>query len=275
MTISARLVAKAEAFRALHTDGVLVLPNVWDPLSARAIHRAGAQAIATTSGGVAWSRGVADGGGMDPETALDAVNRIVRAVDIPVSADLERGYDHASETVAAAIQLGISGMNIEDSVAGVLVDAADQAGLLAEIAATVTRSGVPIFVNARTDVFLFADPAADPEALLDQTVVRGAEYARAGADGLFVPGLADQGLIKRLVAAVALPVNIMVGAGPVDVAGLAGLGVRRISWGSQVAQSAYGWVQDRVRDLFATDGQSGLPAGLDFGPTNAEFSSAR
>jgi len=269
-------VTKAEAFRAMHHGThPLLLPNAWDPISAQVIEAAGAKAIATTSAGVAWSRGVADGGGLDAPTALDAAARILAAVRAPLSVDLERGYhespSQAAETVAEAIALGVSGVNIEDSIDTAVVALADQAELLGEVAEVVARSGVPIFVNARTDTFLFADPACDTEALAEEAVSRGRTYAKAGADGLFVPGLADRDIIARVARAVPLPINVMAGAGPVGVTELASLGVRRISWGSQVAQSAYGWVEQKVRELLGSGGQAGLPAGLDFGQANTSL----
>jgi len=267
-------VAKAAAFRGLHHEAhPLLLPNAWDPISAWVIQAGGAKAIATTSAGVAWSRGVADGSGLDASTALDAVARILAAVDVPLSADLERGYhespSQAAETVAEAIRLGVCGVNIEDSVGGTLVDPADQVDLLGRVAGVVKYSGVPIFINARTDTFLFADPASDVEALVEETVSRGRSYADAGADGLFVPGIADRDVIMRIAMGVPVPINVMVGAAPVAVAEMADLGVRRISWGSQVAQSTFGWLQRQVGELLGSDGGAGMPAGLDFGPTNA------
>jgi 2-methylisocitrate lyase-like PEP mutase family enzyme len=254
-------------------ESFLVLPNAWDPLSAHVVEAAGAKAIATTSAGVAWSRGVRDGGGLDRDTALDAVARIVGSVEVPVSADLERGYHQVpaevASTVSHAIDLGVAGVNIEDSTSGCVVAVADQSDLLSKIAAAVEDAGVPIFVNARTDTFLFAEPGRrEPEDLLEETIARGRRYADAGADGLFVPGLGDPTLVRRLVRAVDLPVNVMAGAGPTDLSALASLGVRRVSWGSQVAQSTYGWLQQQVHDLLDTGGVSGLAPGIPFAEAN-------
>jgi 2-methylisocitrate lyase-like PEP mutase family enzyme len=246
---------RALAFRALHDDPALVAPNAWDPISAVAIERAGAKAIATTSYGVAASRGVADGGGLNAEVALDALERIIGAVTLPVTADLERGYagtvEGAVETVSRAIDLGIAGLNIEDSLAQALVPAAEQVTLLGAVAEAIGQSGVPAFLNARTDTYLFRDPAASDEDLLTETIDRGLAYVRAGADGLFVPGLTEHAAIAAVCGAVTVPVNVMLDGEPVDLDELFELGVRRVTWGPALQIQAQQRLQQDIAALLS------------------------
>ena len=259
--------ARVAKFRALHED-LLVLPNAWDAPSARVIAAAGAHAVATTSAGVAWSRGRADGAppphGLDADDALDALARMLLSLEVPLSADLESGYAATpagvASTVTRAVELGVSGINLEDSRAGVLVSLAEQAEVYAAVAAAVADSGVPIFVNARTDVCLQHDPEMSDDVVAE-IVARGRADAAAGGAGVFVPGLADPALVRTVTSAVELPVNLMVGAGPVDLRALADLGVRRVSWGPQPMRAAYGWLGDQVGALLADPAAAGLPAG--------------
>ena len=243
---------RALAFRALH-DTALIAPNAWDPISAAAIQRAGAPAIATTSYGIAASRGVADGGGLDATVALDALQRIIGAVTLPVTADLERGYadtvDGVVSTVTRAIDLGIVGLNLEDSLAQVLVSTDEQAILLGAVARAIKESGVPVFLNARTDTYLFRDPAASDEDLLAETIDRGRAYLKAGADGLFVPGLGDHAAIAAICKAISAPVNLMLDAEPVDLDALFKLGVRRVTWGPAFQIQMQQWLQDGITAL--------------------------
>lgn len=245
---------KALAFRALH-DPALIAPNAWDPISAVAIQQAGASAIATTSYGIAASRGVADGGGLNAAVALEALQRIIGAVTLPVTADLERGYastlDGVVETVTAAIGLGIAGLNLEDSLAQALVPVSEQVTLLGSVSQAVKESGVPVFLNARTDTYLFRDPSASDDDLLAETIDRGRAYVQAGADGLFVPGIADHAAIAAICEAVTVPVNLMLGTEPVDLDELLRLGVRRLTWGPAFQLQAQQQLQDTIASLLA------------------------
>src|ERR1035441_1061250 len=144
----------AQAFAALHKPGEpLLLPNAWDVASAVAIAGAGAKAIATTSAGVAWSLGVPDGAGLGAKRAAAVIARIVAALDVPVSADIAAGYEDVAATVTAVPEAGAVGVNIEYGRAdSVLYEPAKQAGRLA--AARAAARGIPVWINARTDVFL-------------------------------------------------------------------------------------------------------------------------
>jgi 2-methylisocitrate lyase-like PEP mutase family enzyme len=197
---------------------------------------AGAAAIGTTSFGVALDHGVADGELLPFEEVLAVTDAITSAVDVPVSVDLEAGRGESPAEVERAVESviahGAVGVNIEDTVPGEqgrLRDVDEQAARLAAARAAGTSSGVPVFVNARCDVWFGADLSAD--ARIDETVRRAAAYRAAGADGLFVPGLLDVATIKEVTGRVELPVNVMVGIGAPSLDELATAGVRRLSQG--------------------------------------------
>jgi 2-methylisocitrate lyase-like PEP mutase family enzyme len=227
--------AQAREFQALHQKPPLVLPNAWEAGSAKAIEAAGAPAIATTSAGVAWAAGVADAGGLTRSDALEALRRIVAAVSVPVTADIESGYGgspaEVAATVAEVIAIGAVGVNLEDSADRALIDPAVQTERIAAAREAAIAAGIELCINARIDTYFFGDPA--------ETVERATAYAEAGADVVFVPGLLDPVAIRELVAAISLPLNLMVGPGAPTVAELVELGVARISVGPAITARAY------------------------------------
>ncbi|WP_236749772.1 isocitrate lyase/PEP mutase family protein [Aeromicrobium erythreum] len=265
------MIEHAAAFHALHADPSrpLLLANVWDVASARIVEEAGAPAVATTSAGVAWAVGRADGNALQRADAVAAVSRITGAVSVPVTVDVEAGYaagaDGVERTVDAMLEAGAVGINIEDGALhpDELVDrisAARRAAL---------RAGVPLFVNARTDVYLGGLTA--PENLLAETLERAHRYLDAGADGVFVPGVGDRQTIATLVEAVASPLNVMAGPGGLSVAELSRLGVARVSVGSSVAQAAYAVARRAAAELFDAGTYESLARGLDYGELNSLF----
>jgi 2-methylisocitrate lyase-like PEP mutase family enzyme len=263
----------AETLRALHDDRTLVLPNAWDAASAAVIARAGATAIATTSAGVSWSAGRRDGNGLSREEMAESVGRIVRAVDVPVSADIEGGYgpspDDVAATVKAVLDAGAVGINLEDSLApgAPLFDAPAQAGRVRAARDAAAARGLPeLWINARTDVYLFG--VGEPEGRLADVLSRADAYADAGADSLFVPGLIDLDTLATLVKRSPLPINVMVWPGAPTVAELTQVGVRRISVGAAIAQSAYGIAHRAAVELLATGTYDALAGGLDFNVIN-------
>jgi 2-methylisocitrate lyase-like PEP mutase family enzyme len=262
------------AFRSLHVPGQpLVLANAWDAASARISEAAGVAAVATTSAGIAWSLGVPDGDALARDAALAAVRRIVGAVKVAVSADLEAGYgedpDGVAETIALLTATGAVGVNLEDAWhrgPSPLRDIADQA---ARIAAARKAAGPGLFLNIRTDTYLRA--VGDPEQRLADTVSRAEAYLEAGADGIFVPGLADPATIEALVKAIPAPINILAGPGAPSVTELASLGVARISLGSSIAAAAYGVAQRAVRDILTSGGYESLNEAANYGELNNLF----
>ncbi|MBB2949067.1 2-methylisocitrate lyase-like PEP mutase family enzyme [Actinoplanes lutulentus] len=251
---------KASILRELHQRGdVLVLPNAWDAASAALVVRAGAQAVATTSAGVAWSLGRPDGEGLTLDEMLTAVRRISAAVDVPVTADIESGYGDVAAAVRATIAAGAVGANIEDAVRPI----DEQATLIRTARQAAGDSG--FVINARTDVFLFGSGA------LDEVLARAAAYAEAGADCLFVPGLLDLAALRALTAASPLPVNAMAGPGSPSIAELADAGVRRVSLGSSIAQAAYGLVERAAQEALTKGTFDSLDGAASYPDLNALF----
>jgi len=169
--------------------------------------------------------------------AIDNLRRIVMATDLPVTVDLESGYGDApevvGETIRLAIEAGTVGCNLEDSfpATGKLREVADQAARLRQARAVADGTTVHFFINARTDVFLQHPREEHGDAMVEDAVARACAYAEAGADGLFVPGLADVGLIARIVDRCPLPINVMVDDATLPLAVLARHGVARVSHG--------------------------------------------
>ncbi|MCS5492405.1 isocitrate lyase/PEP mutase family protein [Curtobacterium flaccumfaciens] len=262
---------RAATFHGLHDhpSRPLVLVNVWDAASARVVEDAGATAIATTSAGVAWSLGRPDGNTLTRAEAMDSVARIAASVSVPVTVDLESGYaddaDGVARTVDAVLEAGAVGINIEDG--RLHPDAlADRIGAARRAA---ERAGVPLFVNARTDVHLAG--LVDPELRLAETLERARRYRGAGADGVFVPGVRDVETIRALVESIDGPVNVMAGPGSPTVSELARLGVARISLGSAVAQAAYAVARQATAELLTSGTYDSLVAGVDYADLNALF----
>jgi 2-methylisocitrate lyase-like PEP mutase family enzyme len=223
---------KARRLHSLHLgETPLMLFNIWDPGSAKAVADAGADAIATGSWSVAAAHGFADGEAMPLALALDNIARIAAVCDLPLTVDLERGYDDIGATIRGAISAGAVGCNLEDGLADGMRAIDDQAARIAAARAAADAAEVPMFINARTDLCLQAARDAHDTALVEQALPRARAYAAAGADGIFVPGLVDEALIAALVQASPLPVNIMVLPGAPSLARLAELGVARVSHG--------------------------------------------
>lgn len=229
---------KARAFAALHVKGnPLVLHNIWDAGSAKAVADAGARAIATGSWSVAAAQGYTDGENIPLDLVAGIVSRITATVALPVSVDIEGGYGrHAGalrETIERVIAAGAIGINFEDQVVGGsgIYCVEEQAARIRAIRETAQATGMPLFINARTDLFLEADSRSAHPALIEDAIERAKAYHAAGASGFFVPGLIDEGLIARLCETSPLPVNIMMMDGAPSMSGLAGLGVSRISYG--------------------------------------------
>jgi 2-methylisocitrate lyase-like PEP mutase family enzyme len=267
---------KAKALRSLHGEGVLVLPNAWDAGSAAVIAAAGAKAIATTSGGVAWSLGRTDGQGLTREEMVDQVRRIAGAVDVPVTADVEGGYGPTPEDVARTVEgvvgAGGVGVNVEDSRApgGPLFTAEEQAERLRAGRAAAEGAGLPdLVINGRTDVFLFG--VGEPEGRLDDVVARAGAYAEAGADSLFVPGLVDLDVLAVLVKAISLPVNVMAWPGAPTVAEFEAVGVRRVSLGTGVAQAAYAAARRAAVEALTRGTYDELAGSVDYDTLNGFF----
>ncbi|THV43411.1 isocitrate lyase/PEP mutase family protein [Glycomyces buryatensis] len=264
---------KAQRFRALHTTPALRLANCWDAASAAVIASAGAPAIATSSAGVAWSLGYADGDTIDRETALAAIARIVRAVSIPVTADIESGFGEqpkdVTETLAAVAEAGAVGVNIEDSIAESAASLRPVSDQAERIAAAREGGGDGVFINARTDIYLAG--IGDEDTRFDATVARARAYAEAGADGIFVPGVSDPATIAALAAAIRLPLNVLAGSSSPAPSELDRLGAARISLGSNVAAAAYEVARAATVDLLEGDSYGAVAGGIGYGTMQGLF----
>jgi 2-methylisocitrate lyase-like PEP mutase family enzyme len=229
---------RAEQFRALHIPGKpLVLFNIWDAGSAKAVAAGGAKAIATGSWSVANANGFGDGERIPLAFVIENLRRVVAASDLPVTIDLESGYGDApevvGETVGLAIDAGAVGCNLEDSFPanGRLREPAAQADRIRRARQEADAASLRFFINARTDVFFQAPPEQHDDIMVDATIARARAYAQAGADGLFAPGLTDITLIARLTKECPLPLNIMVGGSTPPLRVLAENGIARVSHG--------------------------------------------
>src|SRR5439155_683616 len=237
---------QAERFRALHTGpGLLVLPNAWDAISARLIEEAGFPAIATSSAGVAWALGYADGERISRGEMLAVVRRIVQGVRVPVTADVEAGYgatpEAAAETARGVIAAGAIGLNLED---------ATDEGPLLDLTLQVERVRAvrgPLVVNARTDAFEVKHWS--PAERFTAAVRRANAYRAAGADCVFVPHVSDAETIGRLAREIAGPLNVIAGPPAPPLGQLESLGVRRASLGPRIVQATLGLIRRITAEL--------------------------
>jgi 2-methylisocitrate lyase-like PEP mutase family enzyme len=249
--------AKTHEFRALHSNPnqLLLLPNIWDVGGAKLVESLGAKAVATSSVGVAWSLGYPDGNRLPIERQARLAGDIVRAVKIPVSIDVEAGYSDdpgvVGENLKAILDAGIAGINLEDGE--------DQPALLAKkiekIKRVASSMNVDVFINARTDVYL--QNLVPDEAKAVETLSRAAIYQAAGADGLFVPALAEATQIAQITARADLPVNLLAWSGLPKAGELVELGVRRLSAGSGISQIIWRHVA-KLTETFLAEGDSAL-----------------
>lgn len=247
-------------FRELHRNTTpLRLPNAWDAGSARLFESLGASAIATTSAGVAWALGYRDSRLLPVNELVAAASRMARVLNVPLSLDVEHGYSDDPKVVAdnimRLVDLGAAGINIEDG--------SDKPALLVSkieaIRSAVSKARADVFVNVRTDVFLAG--LVEDSKRVEESIVRGNLYAKAGADGLFVPGIVQPKDIKAVVTGVALPLNAMAWPGLAEAAELGNLGVCRLSAGSSISQVLWGTAERLVKDFLKGGGSQHLEEG--------------
>ena len=264
---------KAEAFRKMHLEGdILLLPNVWDVASARIIESAGFPAIATSSAGIAFAQGFPDGQKIPAERMLAVIAEIAKAVQVPVTADVEAGYgskpEDAARTARRVIEAGAVGMNFEDATgdpARPLFDLEEQVERIRAIREQGKSLGVPLVLNARTDVYL--QQIGETTTRYGEALRRLSAYRDAGADCLFVPGLMDLATIRQFVADLKCPVNILAVPSSPSVAELKGAGVRRVSLGSGPMRAAMGLLR-RLATEVSIDGTYSI---LRDAPSHAEM----
>jgi 2-methylisocitrate lyase-like PEP mutase family enzyme len=255
MTVQAE---KAERLRALHQGPkILVLPNAWDVASARIIEEMGYPAIATSSAAIAATLGYPDGQRISCNEMLAVVNRIARAVRVPVTADAESGYGTTPQDVAQfakdLVASGAVGLNFEDITGhdeSSHVELGVQVTRIEALRDTSKSLSVPLVINARTDIFLM--PIGPAETRLERSIDRLRAYRRAGADCVFVPGVADREIITKLVRSVDAPLNILASTTCPPIPELERLGVRRVSLGSSLMRATLGFVRRIGKELQAS-----------------------
>jgi 2-methylisocitrate lyase-like PEP mutase family enzyme len=257
---------KAERLRALHVPGdPLLLVNAWDAASARTVAALpGCHAVATASWSIAAAHGVPDGEALDRDAMIDALRTIASSVDLPVTADLERGYGDeprdVAETIAMAIDAGAVGANLEDGAADAdrpLAAVASHARKVRVARGRADAEGVPFVINARTDVFLRGAGG------VEEALERGRAYAEAGADCIFVPGVRDPEVIAALVAGLPIGMSVLATPAGPTLDELARLGVARISLGPGPMGVALAALQRAAETVLA---RGELPADLAFRP---------
>jgi 2-methylisocitrate lyase-like PEP mutase family enzyme len=259
-------IQQAERFRQMHNrQRILVLPNAWDAASARIFEAAGFPAVATTSAGLSYTAGYPDGELIPRDDMLTLTRWIAQCVSVPVTADIEAGFAHdpagIAATVSAIIEAGAVGINLEDSQRGAERQLYDLPVAVERIRAARTaaeRAGVPLVINARTDVFLLG--IGEKSGRFDLAVERLNAYRAAGADCLYPIGYFDAATITRLVEAIDGPINVMGVAGMPSVAELERLGVARVSTASgpsRVAMTA----TKKIADALLRDGSFDLLGG--------------
>jgi 2-methylisocitrate lyase-like PEP mutase family enzyme len=241
----------AELLRKLHHgDQMLVLPNVWDAASAAIVAGAGFPAVATASAAVTAMLGYPDGEGAPWQEMFAAAGRVARAVSVPVTVDAEAGYGlQPRELVDRLLEVGAAGCNLEDTDhrAGGLTDVGRQAERLAAVRAAADDAGVPIVINARTDIFLPPSGIA-PDERVAEAIDRGRRYLNAGADCIYPIGVSDERDIATLVAELPGPINANTRAG-LDLARLRELGVARVSYGPRLYREALANLKTTVEGL--------------------------
>jgi 2-methylisocitrate lyase-like PEP mutase family enzyme len=259
--------AQRAAFRKLHESGCFVMPNPWDIGSALYLRHLGFRALATTSSGFAWTRGLADGS-VPRDLVLGHLADVARVTELPINADFEHGYAHEPEGVAQNVRLcvatGVAGLSIEDSTGDDAKPLYDFSLAVERIKAAREAMGSSgVLLTARAECFLVKHPKA-----LDEAIRRLQAYSEAGADVLYAPGPQDPESIKAIVAAVApKPVNMLVFTKGLRVADVAALGVRRISTGGALARTAWTGFAHAAKRI----AESGDFSGLDQLVTGAEL----
>lgn len=265
------------AFRKLHESGCFVIPNPWDIGTARYLQHLGFPAVATTSGGFAYSQGLPDGDAVTADKMLAHIAEIVAAVNVPVNADFQAGYADEPEGVAVkvahCIQTGVAGLSIEDATGKKdkpLYDLHLAAERIQATRAAIDRSGADVLLTARAECFLIGHSDA-----LKESIRRLQAYAEGGADVLYAPGVKTAEDIQAIVSAVApKPVNVLMSANTgLRVADLAAMGVRRVSVGSSLARAAWGVFIRTSKEILEQGSFIGFNENADSRELNSFFAS--
>ncbi len=249
---------QAALFKSLHKAGdPVILYNIWDAGSAKAVAESGAKAIATGSAPVAMANGFPDGEQFALDDALVIVKRILNVIDIPLTMDLEGGYGSdpavVAESISAAMSTGVIGFNFEDQIVGGegLYPSNQQQARIKAAREAADQDNICGFLNARTDIFLKTKPDMHTDAMVDEAIERAKAYEQAGADGFFAPGMVDKSQIARLCESVALPVNMIVLPHTPSQQEFAELGASRVSYGPTPYKMMIGWLKEQASLAFS------------------------
>ena len=257
MITKSEKIQKARKFLKLHSSpSILLLANAWDVVSAKIFELEGFSAVGTTSAGIATTLGYPDGQHIGLKETIRVIRHMVPQIDLPISADFEAGYSSSTEGVVRSarevLNAGAIGINLEDSTGHVEKPLYDKQIMKERIGAIREMSeneGIHLFINARTDVFLTS--LGNIEGQIKQTVERAQAYIEAGADGIFVPDIADlnKDVIKILVGEIHAPLNIVAGAGKPTITELEQLGVARVSFGPRAMRAGLALIRKIAREI--------------------------
>lgn len=235
--------AKAQALLDLHHNGkLLILPNVWNPIGARMLEAKGFPAAATASAAISESLGYSDGEQIKLETMLDMVARIVRSVNIPVTADFEAGYSDSitglQENISRLLDTGAVGINFEDSFddSAHLRPIPEQVERIKAVREAAARKGIPLVVNARADSF-FAEGFTSEEERIEDVITRLNAYIQAGADCVYPVGRGVKATLTTLRNRINAPINVLATAKTANLKELQSLGINRVSFGPYIFRS--------------------------------------
>lgn len=266
--------AKAEVLKQLHRgEDMLVLPNIWEPLGASLLEQLGFPAVATGSASVAFCNGYDDGEKIPFSNLLHVLKSIVGSVSVPVTADIESGYaadnNQLEEKIKEIIHTGVAGINFEDTdkQSNKLIPVEIQCEKIRLIRKVSSEMNVPLFINARADVYFRSDPSLSEEEKLQEVLHRGEAYISSGADCVFPIGLRNKDSIERLVSLFPHPINIMAMPGVPDLKTLKTIGVTRVSLGPGFLAIAIKAMQDtaiKLQSLEGLDEVTNNPVNMDF-----------
>jgi 2-methylisocitrate lyase-like PEP mutase family enzyme len=252
--------AKAERFRELHHNGMLVLPNIWDSLGAALLEKLTYPAVATASASIAFVNGYNDGENIPFPDLLVQLKKITGSVNIPVSADIESGYANTNSELQRNIELlietGIVGINLEDSDKknNTLFAIEMQCERILLIKKVAAETGIPLFINARTDVYLKGKDFLSEEEKFNETIKRGKAFTGAGADCFFPILMTQKTAIQNLIAELRCPINIIAVAGAPDLKTLSEIGVARVSLGPGFLKIAIRTMKEIAEKLINYEG---------------------
>ena len=261
---NSKQVEKAEQFRRLHSGEMLILPNIWDTLGALLMAHLGYPAVATASASVAYSNGYNDGENIPFNDVLTLLKRITDSIDLPVTAYIESGYasddSQLEQNIKLLLDAGIVGINIEDTdkKTNTLRSIDFQCNRIKLIRKVAEESGIPLFINARTDVYVHEKNFAGDTAKLNEVITRGLAYKEAGADGFFPILAKQQDEITEIVNRVELPINIITIPGIPDFKTLDRMGVARISLGPSLLKIAIRAMKELAIQLKDHEGLSSI-----------------